>query len=220
MGTSDYMELHVGTLPLVLSAPHGGDLVPEELDDNGSTTGGDSRTQELALAIDDALFDATGRRAHVVLLHLHRSKVEANAALEDATAGQALAEQAWTEYHGLVDAARRTVEAQHGRGLYIDLHGLASSYTEGELGYLLYGTQFAESDERLDHPGYAERSSLRQLARDTDTPFSELLRGEESIGGLLQTDGYAAVPSPMFTFPSDEDGEPRDYFNGGYSTWR
>jgi len=220
MGVNDYMELHIGTLPLVLSAPHGGALVPEEIDDNGSTTGRDSQTQELALAIDDALYDATGRRAHVVLMHLHRSKVEANAALEEATAGQALAEQAWTEYHGLIDAARRSVEFQHGRGLYIDLHGLASSYTEAELGYLLYGTQYSEPDERLDHPGYAERSSLRQLARDTDSTLSELLRGNESIGGLLQTHGYAAVPSPDFPFPSDEDGDPRDYFNGGYSTWR
>jgi len=219
MGVNDYMELHIGTLPLVLSAPHGGDLLPQELDDNGSTAGRDSQTQELAIAIDDALYDATGRRAHVVLMHLHRSKVEANAALEDATAGQALAEQAWTEYHGLIDAARRTVEFQHGRGLYIDLHGLASSYTEAELGYLLYGTQFSEPDERLDHPGYAERSSVRQLAHDTDSTLSELLRGDESIGGLLQTRGYAAVPSPDFPFPSDEEGDPRDYFNGGHSTW-
>jgi hypothetical protein len=217
-GPNDWYAYHPGTLPIVLSAPHGGTLQPDELDTRpDASTGGDTNTQQLAFAISDALYAQTGGRPHVVVMNLHRYKVEANAwTLETATAGQPDAVAAYEGYHALIAAAVASVEAHYGRGLYIDLHGLASSRTHMELGYLLSGSTYLVDDARLDHPGYREISSLRGL----DAPFSQLVRGPQSFGGLLQEQGYPSVPSPDDPWPTDEDGEPRGYFEGGYSTHR
>jgi hypothetical protein len=220
-----WLEYRAGTLPIVLSAPHGGTLRPSSLDDRpDASTGGDTNTQELTLAVADALEARTGQRPHVVLMHLHRHKVEANVwTLAEGTAGQPEAEAAWLQYHRLIDHARQAVEWRYGRGLYVDLHGMAASRDTLELGYLLSGTGLAVDDDRLAHPAYAANSALRAAearARQTGSgdSFAELLRGPDSLGGRLQSWGYEAVPSPANPWPVDEDGEPRGYFDGGYST--
>ncbi len=225
MGDSDWFEYRAGTLPVVLSAPHGGSLMPDELETRpDASTGGDLNTQETVGAISDALLSATGQRPHVVLMHLHRHKVEANAwSLEEGTAGQPEAEAAWLGYHALIDAARAAITQHHGRGLYIDIHGLSSSYTESELGYLIDGDAMDVEDARLDHPGYAALSSLRAAeewdhASGAAPRFSSVLRGPQSMGGLLEAHGLAVVPSPAFPWPTDDHGAARDYFDGGYST--
>ncbi len=47
--TKEYIEYIAGDLPIILSAPHGGDMVPEEIPDRTQgTTVRDSRTEELA----------------------------------------------------------------------------------------------------------------------------------------------------------------------------
>lgn len=220
-----WLEYRAGTLPIVLSAPHGGTLRPESLDDRpDASTGGDTHTQELTLAVADALEARTGQRPHVVLMHLHRHKVEANVwTLAEGTAGQPEAEAAWLQYHSLIDHARQAVEWRFGRGLYVDLHGMAASRDTLELGYLLSGTALAVDDARLAHPAYAANSALRAAeararAEGTGDRFAELLRGPDSLGGRLQSWGYEAVPSPANPWPVDEEGAPRSYFDGGYST--
>ena len=214
-----------GTLPVILSAPHGSAEMPEELQDReDATITADTNTAELTEAVSDALYAATGQRPHVILMNISRVKVEANAwSVEDATAGQPEAEAVYLGYHGFIDAAARAVEAVYGRGLYIDIHGLSSIYDVSELGYLMSGGDFAVDNERLDHPGYAYMSSLRSIAafhtaRGSSAPFSELIRGSESFGGLLEAGNIPAVPSPTMPWPVDDDGEVRGYFDGGYST--
>ena len=51
-GRNKYVEFHPGSLPIIVSAPHGGDMVPMEIPDRTyGTTVTDSNTKEITLAI-------------------------------------------------------------------------------------------------------------------------------------------------------------------------
>lgn len=216
LGRQGYTEYRPGTLPVILSAPHGGDLVPDEIPDRTyGTTGMDGNTLTLAEAIADAFFDASGERPHVVLSHLMRIKLDPNREIVEAAQGSRAAELAWAEYHGFIDAASDSVESIHGSGLYLDLHGHGHAVQRIELGYLLSGAELDLSDGDLNAPRFAARSSIRALAEASPLPFSELLRGPDGFGSLLRAEGYPSVPSDADPGPA---GDP--YFGGQYSTAR
>ncbi len=220
-GARRFVEYDAGNLPIVLSAPHGGLVEPEDIPDRAAATGArDINTIQLARAIDAALFARTGRHAHLIVCQLHRDKIDCNRSLETAQDGHPETEAAWFEYHAFIDAAKRAAVAQYGRALYIDLHGLAASRDKNEIGYLLYKAQLYEPDDRLAHPAYVPRASIRTAAEEGGD-LVELLRGITSLGAGLQAAGFDAVPSPAHPDPGyDDDGEPGNYFNGGYNTGR
>ena len=64
------------------------------------------------------------------------------------------------------------------------------------------------SDEELEKQ--KNRGTLRFLSKTRK--FGEILRGKESIGGMLQQMGFKSVPSPQFPYPSHDE----NYFNGGF----
>ena len=67
----------------------------------------------------------------------------------------------------------------------------------------------------MNEGAFAKHSSVRELAGRSGTTFAELLRGTASLGGLLEAEGYRAVPSP-----GDPDPGGAPYFSAGYSTAR
>lgn len=206
----------VGRLPLVLSAPHGGRLRPEEIPDRTSgVTVRDRRTLELTGAIADAVAERTGARPHVVVSLLDRIKVDPNRPLPDATRGAFEGDRAWWEYHTFLEAARARIEAAHGAGLLLDIHGHAHEIPRVELGYLLGPSRLALSDAELASRRLADSASIRDLAERSPHSFPELLRGDLGLGGLLELRGVRVVPGP--TEP-DPGGAP--YFSGGYITRR
>jgi hypothetical protein len=218
-GTNDWIEYRVGTLPLVFSAGHGGSLEPAEIPDRsgpGIVTVRDSRTIETTLAAADAVEALVGGRPHVIISHLRRTKLDPNRGLSEAALGNPLAERAWAEYHGFIDSAKVAVTAANGTGLYLDMHGHGHEIDRLELGYLLTRSDlFYRADSIMDRDDGAG-TSLRALAERTDEPFSAILRGPESFGGLLEARGVPAVPAPRW--PSPQLDEP--FFSGGYSTLR
>jgi hypothetical protein len=129
-----------------------------------------------------------------------------------ATQGHPKAIQAWQEFHGFIDTAEQSVLAQTPHGLYLDIHSHAHPNKRIEIGYLLKTADLKLTDHELDTDETVRaRSSIRQLGRLTPTGFAELVRGQTSLGGLLEARGLAAVPSPKQTLAA---GEP--YFNGAY----
>ncbi|MFT6397543.1 MAG: hypothetical protein ACJAYU_002297 [Bradymonadia bacterium] len=221
-GAREFVEHNAGNLPIIISMPHGGLVAPDDVPDRvDATNSRDVNTIQLGRAIDAALFEATGRHAHLVIVQLHRNKLDANRSVAGAHDGHPEMVQAWTEYHSYIEAAKRSVEQQFGGGLYIDLHGLVSVLDKLEFGYLIDAAQLYLDDDRLDHPGYSIPSSARSLAAATDRPFSELIRGFDSLGGSLEAAGFPSVPSPANPDPGyNDDGSPGNYFNGGYNTSR
>lgn len=116
LGRNGYVEYHPGTLPLVISAPHGGTIEPAEIPRrSGGTQVRDLGTDALAFALADALDARLGARPHLVVFHLHRRMVDANRDSVEATEGQPLGRHAWLEFQGLIDHARQQVAASHGR---------------------------------------------------------------------------------------------------------
>ena len=219
-GENQYVQYDLGSLPIVLSAPHGGSLEPDEVPVRaGATAGADLRTVELTQAISEALLERTGRVPHLVFCHLHRHRLDCNRDLEEAAEGNPAAEQAWGEYHHFIESAQGSVLHHFGRGVYVDIHGLASERQNIEVGTLLRGSQLAFSDERLDHPAMALLSSLGEgLLGGT---FSQVQRGPQSVGGMLEAGGYAVVPSTGQPDPGlDANGDLNHFYSGGYNTRR
>lgn len=214
-------EATVGTAPLVLIAPHGGDLSPASLPDRncaGCSTVNDLNTQELARLVADAFERRTGRRPHLVINRLHRRKFDANRDLAEATGGYASLDTVWRAFQGSIDSARARVGRSNGRGLVIDLHGHGHEVARLELGYLLTDATLRLTDSALTARGELARTSIARLAIDRvsgATPIA-LLRGTASLGALLVAAGYPSVPSPADLAP--KAGEL--YFEGGYNTDR
>lgn len=215
-GTNKYVEYIPGTAPVILGSPHGGDLKPPGIRDR--TWGAlvqDGRTQETTRALADAVARLTGRRPHVVISHLHRIKLDPNRAIDEAAQGNLDAELAWAEFHGFLDAAKATVAAGWGRGLYAEIHGHAHPEARVELGYALGSADLAQPDSVLDWNVYVEMSTLRALGFHTPASFSALVRGPTSLGAGLEARGYATVPAPGLPDPMGAA-----YFGGGYGVQR
>lgn len=215
-GRRDYIEYIPGELPLVLASTHGGRLVPDEIPDRSyGVLRNDLNSLELTIAMRQAFIDLTGQAPHVILSHLHRSKLDANREIEEAAQESPYAEQAWREFHDWVVTARATVWTDFGRGLFLDIHGHGHDIERLELGYLLTSEELNRPDANLNSLETVASTSIRELGRTSPIPFSQLLRGPTSLGGLFQEEEIPSVPSPAAPGPGDDP-----YFRGGYNTRR
>jgi hypothetical protein len=214
-GTRNYVEYLPGDLPIVVSVPHGGALTPASIPDRtAGTTVTDTNTIELGRAVRDAFASGTGRTPHLIVMHLRRTKVDANREVVEAAQGNAEAQLAWTEYHQFIEQAIGLARATGGDGFYLDLHGHGHAKARLELGYRLSAATLNGSDADLDNAQVALASSLRVAAQKTTHGSASLLRGALSLGGLLAP-ALPAVPSPADPSPGSDP-----YFTGGYSTER
>ncbi|MGQ0715058.1 MAG: hypothetical protein ACT4PJ_15260 [Gemmatimonadaceae bacterium] len=189
-GRNDYIEYSAGQLPIIITAPHGGALRPAEIADRTyRTTVTDLNTTELARAIDSAFVRRTGKPVHVIMVHLHRTKLDANRDITEAAQGDAEAETAWRDFHRFVNDAKEAVDRDHEAGFYIDLHGHGRtlsvhsplSFSELLRGPVSLGTLF-------------EREGVPAVPSDaTPNPGSDPFFG----GGLHSADG-SSLATPWY----------------------
>lgn len=212
-GRKNYIEYRPGTLPVILSGGHGGSLKPSEIPErtNGVTTK-DANTLELTLNISDALFALTGERPHVILSHLHRSRLDPNREVVEAAQNNDFAIQAWNEFHEYIEDASGMVTT----GVYIDVHGHGHEKQRLELGYRVYASELNQSDDYLNNNlDILDRNSLAPLLSASPELLSELLRGESSLGSLMVTLGVDSVPSASTPSPGNDA-----FFSGGFNIKR
>jgi len=208
-----------GTIPLIIVAPHGGDLAPSGLPDRscaGCETVNDANTRALATEISDAFARRIARRPFVVANLLSRRKFDANRDLSEATGGHAPLEPMWTLLHARIDSAKARAVRLHPRALLIDLHGHSHPVPRLELGYLLSASNLRLGDSILAPLVFASSIARLDSAAVSGDAGVALLRGPRSLGTRFVQAGFAAVPSA--SDPSPLAGEP--YFNGGYNTQR
>lgn len=217
---------------LILTSPHGGSLKPDflrtrtkdyvvkadnEYGDTESFSGvSDSKTLELTQALAQEIKRTTGLRPHIILNHLHRSKLDANRAMSLAAQGDVNTEAAWKAFHAYIDDAKTQVLKNH-EGLLFDIHGNAHRPQRTEVGLLIKGKDFISED--LEQ--YVDRSSLKAMVRTGKATMTELIKGDYAMGTLLSEKGILATPGKSVPNPVNEgifpDGR---YFNGGYNTAR
>lgn len=122
--TSTLVRTQVGTLPILISAPHGGtQVVPNCSERTGVGVGDfvtvrDTYTEELALEIAAEIERISGKKPHYVIASFSRKFVDVNRSFEngaESDAGRAV----WNEYH---DALKAAITGM-GKGLVIDVHG-------------------------------------------------------------------------------------------------
>jgi len=215
-GANGYVEWIPGDMPIVVTAPHGGTLLPTEIPDRttGSTTR-DLNTDELAQEVVSAFVARFGKRPHLIVCKLHRRKLDANREVVEAAAGNPVAERAWREYHGFIEASANDVRRGPGMGFYVDLHGHGHDIQRLELGYLVSAAKLGLTDQQLALDLTMMSSALWPIASTSGASFPAVLRGSNSLGAYLEAAGFPSVPSPTTPSPGNNP-----YFEGGYSTER
>ena len=220
-GRSNYTEYIAGNLPLIISAPHGGDLSPSELPNRTNTstytitTDSDLYTDNLARAIRTACSNRYGRFPHVIICNVQRTKVDCNREIIEGAQNNTNTQTLWREFHAFLDIARQQVSNNYGRGLYIDLHGHGHAIQRNEIGYnlsdsLLFKSILSSSDDN--------NSTIYALSVRSRQNFNDLVRGNLSLGALLEKRGYPCIPSPANPNPgTNSAGGTNTYFNGGYN---
>lgn len=220
-GTTGYIDFLPGNMPLVISIPHGGYLLPDEVPERpcvNCAKNQDICTIEIGVGIRDEIYRTTGRYPFVIINNLHRTRLDPNRNIAEAADGDKNAEMAWHQFQNYIDSAVNEVQKKFGKGLYIDLHGHRHNIKRTELGYMVGNDELQLDDELLDFDSFVEYSSIRSLVKNNlmGLSFSQLVRGSNSLGSLFEGMGYPTVPSPGIPFPGPDE----PFFSGGYNTAR
>ncbi|TGK39228.1 hypothetical protein EHQ12_00785 [Leptospira gomenensis] len=215
-----WSEIHIGELPIIITSPHGGTLLPSEMSDRTTgTLGNDSNTADLAYKIGQEINVRLGKRPHLVINRVDRSKVDMNRRIDEAMddfVSPAFAENriAYEDFHRFVSAAKGDVQKRFRRGILIDVHGHGQEQDIVQLGFNLTEAEL-ESDENEWAADLLHRSSSVQSLVDAGgISLREVLIGDDAIGTLLEEKGYPSFPNRQLrNFPSSADNH---YFTGGF----
>lgn len=210
--TKNYVEYIEGTLPIILSAPHGGVLRPKEVQTRTSGVFDmDTNSAELTHAIINEFFIQTNQYPHAIIMNLCRTKVDANRTLAEATSSCTHSIDSYHRFHHFIQTARIKVEKQFQKGLYVDIHGQSHEHGHIEFGYLLHNNILKNSDEELIN--YQDFSSIKTLSKFSKHSFVEQLKGDFSLSQLMHNKGYKSIPSQ--DMPYAKCG---NYFEGAFNT--
>ncbi len=193
---SELFVSQLGDLPVVISAPHGGNLeipgVPPRKGE-GLEAGPaefrvvrDGGTEELALEVARQLAERMKGRPSFIISRVHRRYVDFNRPPEIAVE-HAQARVVYDQYHTAVADAVRTIREKHGSGLLIDIHGQGSS---------------AETVYRGTSNGLTVTGLRKELGE-------EFHAGENSLLALLKKQNWKVHPDPF-------DGKEQSGFTGGH----
>ncbi|WP_299668054.1 T9SS type A sorting domain-containing protein [uncultured Polaribacter sp.] len=213
-----YIEYIPGTMPIIISAPHGGRLTPnngEIPDRTCGTNAMDDNTDVLIKEIQKKCFDQFGVYPYIIINNLHRKKLDPNRNESVATCGNATAKVYYDAFHNFIDAASADINSKFGKGLYIDLHGQSHTVPRIEAGYNLTSSSFDEDlNNTSTNTTELARVTIKNLINNniSGATFEDLIRGATSFGGIMQstggkkyadlgyagcgrTEGYRTVPS-------------------------
>jgi len=217
---NEYIEYRAGNMPIIILAPHGGYLEPDNIPDRdceGCVYVRDFRTQEMSIQMFDTIHERSGCYPHVIINRLRRTKLDANRDIGDAADGNPLAEEAWRKFHEYVDDAKEEVERKFGKGILLDMHGHGHTAPRIELGYRIPGSGLRLTDQEINAT-YHDRTCIAHLVQENlpGQDLAQLLRGRFAFGTLLEENNLPSVPSMQD--PAPKSGE--SYFSGGYNVGR
>lgn len=209
----NYIRYYEGNIPLILTAPHGGEVAPEDIADRTSGVFDlDDYTIELTQNIIDEFYKQTGKIPYVVMGEISRTKVDLNRQREDAYEDEK-AKIIYDEFHHLIQKCEQEIDEKFAKGLYIDIHGQSHPKGYLEFGYLLFNDVLKLNDNDLQK--YHDKTSIKTLSKFSKETFLEQLKGAHSLGSLMCAQGYDSIPSAKLPYAVDDN-----YFEGAYDTIR
>jgi N-formylglutamate amidohydrolase len=179
---ADLVLVRQGTLPIILTAPHGGrdaipGIDPRRATDTtsqrwgGFVTGSDSNTDLLAQGIASEVAKLTGREPYLIVAKFQRKYVDVNRppelALQDPRA-----RPYYDSYHRTIRRFIDEIRARHPAGLLIDVHGQGKDPDA-----IMRGTINGRTVERL----------VRRAGVDAVT-------GPRGMFGQLEANGFKVFP--------------------------
>ncbi|CAF2994650.1 unnamed protein product [Rotaria sp. Silwood2] len=195
-----------GTFNLILSAPHGGSIMPTDVPDR--TQGGCRRPGSyctwryddpcldgvpcIATTVQDSLVDQLteniaaelnttfNKKPYIVIGKWSRKKVDFNREINEATFNHPEAISAYQSYHTNLQYAIDQVKQLYGNGLLIDIHG----HGEGNftmVGCLLYSSLLNRDDLQSTLDTLTSIEQICSLSNRT-----ECIRGQTSFGTVFE----------------------------------
>ena len=196
VANDELIAVYEGSLPIIISAPHGGRKsipgliartgVGLETGGKGFFAGRDLGTEELALDVIDAIEREMGGEPFAVINRVHRKFLDVNRPMDIGTESEQ-AQPIYREYHSSLANFCRQVQNRFRGGLLLDLHGQKS---DPEM--VFRGTQ-----------------NGRTVALWQQRFGASAHDGDESLFGLLQSQGWKVFPEPV-------NGKEQSGFTGGY----
>ncbi|CAF0990700.1 unnamed protein product [Rotaria sordida] len=214
-----------GNVNIILSAPHGGSLMPDNVPDRTndvyiclSNTHNnchddkhckiivikDTRTDEFTENVANELNKIGNLKPFVIIGKWNRKKVDFNREILQGTLNHPEAISAYENYHMNLNDAINQVNHLFGKGLLIDIHG-HSQGNYSMIGYMLSSDQLNQND--LLDPSF--QTSIESLCGSNR---NECIRGQTSFGSIFEQHGLGV------TYPSLTNPKPgsRVFFHGGY----
>ena len=190
---SDLVCFQRGSIPIILSAPHGGRVrVPGSTERTTGLTVRDENVAEIALLTAQRLTDVLGAKPYFVIAEFSRKDADANRTPDQAyenPAGQA----AYEAYHRALRSCVDECRARFGAAILIDIHGQARVPEA-----IIRGTRNGRTVSRLLAAG-----------------GNDALIGPDSLFGRLKKAGYTIIPDG----PGDDPAQPLGHesvFDGGF----
>jgi N-formylglutamate amidohydrolase len=181
-----------GTLPIVLTAPHGGgEAVPNVPVRQRGITGTDLHTFELAEALATHIERSVGAAPYVVAARFSRKYIDANRDETEAF-DSPQAKPVYEAYHARIRAFVAQVRERFPRGgLLLDVHGQSE-------------------DPSVVHRGTRNGATVTKLLK---THGPEALVGPKSVFGVVRHRGFTVFPpnTPLGTPPEDRR------YSGGFT---
>lgn len=131
---NDYIHKQIGNIPILLSAPHGGEYKPIQLKDRTGFNfklNADAYTKDILIETSKELEKIWGI-SNYVYSNLHRSKLDFNREILEATDTNKLLNNLYHAYHKFI---KQTSYNYKNKLLVIDIHGHTHPENMIELGY-------------------------------------------------------------------------------------
>ena len=229
---TNLVSRHRGTMPVILTCPHGGDKQPPAVrkprtgmdlpPDCRFELNTDRFTRTITRGVAQVLFDVFGEAPYVVIANFDRAFIDANRrALDKCAFEDPDAQPFYDEYHNTIRNFVDEIRGDNGGlGLLFDIHGTVEINHDPAEVYL--GTLNGQAISNLlsrDSLAMSRRRSLPGLLREMDYAVSakipETLRGDFTLEsyGSSNADGVDAMQIEIeSTLRTDPDPRKRNVF--------
>lgn len=194
---SAYQEIHLGELPIILEAPHGGmKEIPIPRPDP-PIGGYDKYTLELAQLIRERMIQRTGKSPEMVAMLANRAFIDVNREAGADAYRHAFTKQLYEAHYAAIDSAVSRVKKRHGKGLMVLIHSGWNFPVQIAIGV-------NHVKERSTIPYFVQRQGWNEFHGDAGVGGRLFARGYQ-VAGFGGTTGKDYVGVPALTRCRNEE---------------